>query len=195
MKKLIKEILPLVLIVLVVVAGRSSLADHYLVPSSSMEYTLLPGDRVVVDKRAFGLRMPFTDWKLTEGSAPKGGDVVVFDSPTDGTRLIKRVVAVGGDRVSVKKGNIIINGKPLVDSSDPPTERFGDKEVLLNLTRGGGPEVMDELIPDDYLLVMGDFRGNSNDGRMFGLIHKDEVYGRALAVYYRRDFGLSWLSL
>src|SRR5690606_26774587 len=94
-------------------AARSSLADHYYVPSGSMEYALLPGDRVIVNKTAYGLRLPLTTIDVIEGKPPERGDVAVFDSPRDGTRLIKRIVAVGGDVVSVKEGLLSINGRTL----------------------------------------------------------------------------------
>ena len=86
----------LLFIVIGILSARSTLADHYYVPSGSMEHTLVAGDRVVVDKRAYGLRVPFTTWQLTNGAPVARGDVVIFDSPRDGKRLIKRIVAVGG---------------------------------------------------------------------------------------------------
>src|SRR6185295_17869800 len=113
MKKWIREYLSFALMVLGLFAARSSLADHYYVPSGSMEPTLMPGDRVVVDKWAYGLRIPFTLHKVVSGTAPARGDVVIFDSPEDGTRLIKRVVAVAGDTVAVKDGHVSINGVAL----------------------------------------------------------------------------------
>ena len=84
---------PVLVCVLVVLAGRSSLADHYIVPSGSMEPTLVPGDRVLVDKMSFGIRLPFSEIVIIEGETPRAGEVVIFDSPEDGVRLIKRVVA------------------------------------------------------------------------------------------------------
>jgi len=85
----IAEYLPFVAMLLLLAAARDSLANHYHVPSGSMEPTLMPGDRVAVDMRAYGVRLPFTEIELRDGAAPQPGDVVVFDSPTDGTRLIK----------------------------------------------------------------------------------------------------------
>src|SRR5262245_139681 len=92
MRKWIGAYLPFALAILCLFAARSSLADHYVVPSGSMERTLFPGDRVVVDKRAYGLHMPFSLLKVGSGASPARGDVVIFNSPIDGTRLIKRVV-------------------------------------------------------------------------------------------------------
>ena len=78
----------LALLALLLLAGRSSLADHYHVPSGSMEYSLMPGDRVVVDKTAYGIRIPFTKIDLVDVARPRAGDIAVFDSPVDGTLLI-----------------------------------------------------------------------------------------------------------
>ena len=69
-----KEILPLLVILMLVTAARSSLADHYYVPSGSMEYSLMPGDRVVVDKTAYGIRLPYTKIHLTTSRGPAPGD-------------------------------------------------------------------------------------------------------------------------
>ncbi len=89
------------ILVLLLLAGRSSLADHYFVPSGSMEFTLMPGDRVVVDKTAYGIRIPFTKIDLIDMDIPQPGEIAVFDSPEDDKLLIKRIVAVGGDRVDL----------------------------------------------------------------------------------------------
>src|SRR5260221_11109124 len=104
--KWLRENRAFLLVMFALLAARSSFADHYVVPSGSMEQTLFPGDRVVVDKRAYGLRVPFTLVKIIHGVAPARGDVIIFDAPDDGTRLIKRIVAVGGDRLEVHHGHV-----------------------------------------------------------------------------------------
>ena len=184
----------LVMLVLLTVA-RTSFANHYVVPSGSMEHTLMPGDRVVVDMSAYGLRIPFTDTTVIERDRPQRGDVVVFKSPADGTRLIKRVVAVGGDRVSVVDGHLSIDGRPLASASAPDVEWFGAHRADLNLDAGGGPDVLDATIPAGQVLVMGDHRGNSQDGRYFGLVPADALYARALGVYWRSGEGPVWKEL
>jgi signal peptidase I len=193
-RNLLREFGGLALMLVAILAGRSSLADHYVVPSGSMEYTLLPGDRVVVDKRAYGLRLPFTRVELASGGEVRRGDVVIFDSPTDGTRLVKRIVAIGGDRVSLEDGHLRINGRPAAAPGVPAIESFDGKAVRLRLDHGGGPD-MNTVVPDGQLLALGDHRGNSRDSRYFGLIREDEVYARAIAVYYRRDEGVVWRPL
>jgi signal peptidase I len=196
LRRVAKDVATVAAIALMVTAARSSLADHYVVPTGSMEYTLLPGDRVLVDKTAYGLRLPFVGVELLETGSPERGDVVVFDSPETGTRLVKRVVAVGGDVASLRDGHLSINGVPMgIDGPWDDAERFGTHLAQLNLSAGGGPDISTVRVPPGYLLVIGDFRGNSRDGRFFGLIPEDRVYGRAVSVFHRRDEGFVWLSL
>ena len=176
--------------------ARSSFANHYQVPSGSMEPTLMPGDRVAVNMMAYGLRIPFTNVELVDLGEPKPGDVVVFKSPEDGTRLIKRVVAVGGDRVALSDGRLWINDQPLFDARQSDLEHFaGGRDVHLNLDAGGGPDIPTVTIPAGMALVLGDHRGNSHDGRFFGLVPMQSLYGRAEAVYYRSGEGLEWRKL
>src|SRR6516162_10613328 len=97
-----KEIRPLLVMALVVFSVRSSLADWNDVPSGSMQPTILVGDRVFVNKLAYDLKVPFTTLHLAEWSNPKRGDIVVFYSPYDGTRLVKRVVGLPGDSIELR---------------------------------------------------------------------------------------------
>lgn len=184
----------LVMLVLLAIA-RTSLANHYGVPSGSMEYTLMPGDHVMVDMSAYGLRVPFTDITVVPRDTPRRGDITVFKSPRDGVRLIKRVVAVGGDRVTLKDGHLSINGKPLAETGAPDLEWFGDRGARLNLDAGGGPDIDALVIPPGQVLVVGDHRGNSIDGRYFGLVPASKLYARAIGVFWRRGEGPVWKSL
>ena len=187
------ELPRLVAMIVLMLAARSSLADHYYVPSGSMEYTLMSGDRVLVDKRVYGLRVPFTRHKLSHGAPVSRGEVVIFDSPRDGTRLIKRIVAVEGDRVLLRDGRLLVNGESL--AGENATEVFGGRTAELNLRHGGGPDVDVDRVPEGMLLAVGDHRGNSLDGRVFGWVSEEEVYGRAIAVYYRRGERFVWREL
>lgn len=189
------EAMPLLAIVLLMTVARSSFANHYVVPTGSMEPTLMPGDRVAVNMMAYGLRLPFTDIALTTGVRPQSGDVVVFDSPRDGTRLIKRVVAVAGDRVELRDGYLAINGRWLQTQATPVVETFGNTQAVLNLADGGGPDIAALTIPAGQALVLGDHRGNSADGRYFGLVPLQAFYGKAVGVYYRRGEGPVWKRL
>jgi len=194
MHRIMHEALVLGLLVVGILAARSTLADHYYVPSGSMEFTLMPGDRVFVDKRAYGIRIPFTTVELMRGERVRRGDIVIFDSPRDGKRLIKRIVAVAGDEVLIRDGHLSINGKWMTSTAGNDVEVIGEKTVQLNLADGGGPELTTS-IDDGMVLAIGDHRGNSADGRFFGAIAEDEIYGRAVAVYYRRGRGFGWRDL
>ena len=192
---LYREALPLLLMLALLVVARSSFANHYHVPSGSMQPTLQPGDRVVVDMSAYGLRIPFTRHVLVARGTPQRGEVAVFASPEDGTRLIQRVVAVGGDRVQLLDGHLAINGQVLAADADGRTERYGSRLARLDLADGGGPDVIGATVPDGHVLVLGDHRGRSADGRYFGFVETDAIYGRAVAVYWRKGQGLSWERL
>lgn len=194
-KSWLKSELPsILLLILGIFAVRSSLADHYYVPSGSMEYTLMAGDRVFVSKVSYGLRIPFTKFELINGDDVGRGDVVIFDSPTDGTRLIKRIVGIGGDTVSLQDGHLAVDGIPLGLDFES-VEVFGEHVAPLNLNDGGGPDIDDITIPDGMLLAIGDHRGSSLDGRYFGLVPESQIYGKALGVYRRQDEGFVWRPL
>ena len=190
-----KEVAPILLALVLVTAARSSLADHYYVPSGSMENTLFAGDRVVVDKTAYGWRIPYTKIDLVDRARPQPGEVAVFDSPADGVLLIKRIVAVGGQVVSLRDGHLIVDGVALESAGVPTSEQFGERVVELNLADGGGPPIDRLVVPPGKLLAIGDHRGNSLDARYWGVIDERELYGRAVAIYFRKGDGFVWKPL
>ena len=118
-----------------------------------------------------------------------------FFSPQDGTRLIKRVAAVAGDEVELVDGRLSINGVSMATLETDDTEVFRSHHATLNLSHGGGPVIHGLVIPAGQVLMLGDARGNSLDGRYFGLVPARSLFGRAVAVYYRRDEGLGWKKL
>lgn len=138
---------------------QAHIAQVYLIPSASMEPTLVEGDRVVVSKASYWNR------------SVRRGDVVVFDTPPaallDVDDLVKRVIAVGGETVWAEGGRIHIEGTLLIEpylAGDVITEDFGPVTV-----------------PDGHLFVMGDNRSPSMslDSRYFGSVPEDTVVGRA----------------
>lgn len=142
-----------------------------------MEPTVQVGDRIVVNKAAYGLRLPLSERWLMFFGGPARGEVVVLDPPKEDKSdnptfvLLKRVVAVAGDLVEVRDGKVTIDGKPT--------------DVDANLELGGGPDFGPVRVPDGKVLVLGDNRGNSRDGRIFGFIDRGQVLGRAFAVVGR----------
>jgi signal peptidase I len=182
---------------LVAMAARSSLADHYVIPSASMEPTLGIGDRIVVDKRAYGLRLPFTLHVIAGSHVPERGDVVVFDSPVDGKPWVKRVVAVPGDTVQVRGGVVRVDGHdlPRAGRGTVACETLGGRLHQVDAANGDGPDQPPLEVPPGHLFVMGDNRGNSYDSRGWGLLPQANVLGRAAAIYWTSGEGPRWSSL
>lgn len=129
-KKIINEIRIFLLMLLIVTSMRSALADWNDVPTGSMKPTIEIGDRVVVNKLAYDLKIPFTTIGVFKWDDPERGDIVVLFSPVDGTRLVKRVVAVPGDHVAMRNNQLVVNGKPAQWS---PVATSSDAEQGLTL--------------------------------------------------------------
>ncbi|GAA6141029.1 signal peptidase I [Hydrogenophaga sp. 5NK40-0174] len=179
---------------------RSAIADWNYIPSSSMNPTLVAGDRVLVNKLAYSLRVPFTLVEILRWSKPKAGDVVILVSPEDGKTLIKRVVAVGGDTISMKDNVLYLNGQAQtrsLKSEDAwvPTEsgmlqievwreQLGDAryETARIPMFNHRVDFSAVEVPAGQVMVMGDSRDNSRDSRFFGLVDTSLITGRAERV-------------
>jgi signal peptidase I len=173
---------------------RASFADQYTVPSESMMPTVHIGDRVFVSKIAYGLRLPMTHLYLARFQSPRRGDVVVLDSPDQDMVLLKRVVAVEGDRVRLRAGRLVVNGHevPVVQSDGATMEHLDAHTHPISLADGGGPD-FDGVVPRGQVLLVGDNRGNSRDGRYFGYVSRDRILGRASGAFLREGH-LGWWS-
>jgi signal peptidase I len=191
-----RELFSVAVLALGLFAARSSLADHYFVPTGSMVPTVAVGDRVVVSKLAYSLRVPFTDVLVTKLGEPAPGDVVVLRSPESGITLLKRIVAVPGDEVAVFNGRLWINGRPapLFQGAAELSEQLGDTSYPIRMTFGGGPDYGPVQVGRDQFLVLGDNRGESHDGRAFGLVERQAVVGKALGIWMREG-RLTWRGL
>jgi len=135
-----------------------SVAQAFQVEQYSMEPTLLPHDRVLVDKFLYRLRQP------------RRGDVIVLKYPLNPQRnYIKRIVALPGDRLEVKAGRVFINDTPMAEPyvNGAPQGDFGPVTV-----------------PADTVFVMGDNRNNSDDSRSFGALKKELIVGQAVLIYW-----------
>lgn len=199
---------PLALPFLLITAGKSALADINYVPSGSMQPTILCGDVVFINKLAYDLRVPFTTTRLARWADPTRGDIVVCFAPDDGTRLVKRLVAVPGDTVELRRDTLFINGTPATYSplaheargvrDLEPAER--NRAVFANETLRGRTHAVMALpaqpalrdfgpvtVPAGHYFAMGDNRDNSRDSRFFGFMPRAEIIGEAKAVVASAD--------
>src|SRR4051812_7221800 len=159
----IRGVLSIVGFALALLAARSSLADHYFVPTGSMIPSVEIGDRLIVNKLAYSVRVPFSDVVLATLQGPSRGDVVVLKSPENGITLLKRVAALPGDEVAVMDGRLWINGTsiPVARDGSQLLEWLGPAAHPVRLTAGGGPDYGPvRLGPEEYLML-GDNRGES----------------------------------
>lgn len=190
---------PLLAIILVLSAFRSAVADWNDVPSGSMRPTILVGDRIMVDRRAYDLRVPFTTTSLWRYADPERGDIIVFYSPRDGTRLVKRVVGLPGDRVELRGYALTINGGVVPYE---PTAGTGDAPYVLlaeglpghaaHPVRAFDPALRADTtqafeVPAGKYFVLGDNRDESFDSRYWGFVPRNAVLGRAWRVAFSLD--------
>ena len=201
-KKVFYEIKVFLAMLLVISSLRSALADWNDVPTGSMKPTIEEGDRVVVNKLAYDLKIPFTMIEIAKWSDPKRGDIVVLFSPLDGTRLVKRVIAVPGDRIEMRDNQLFVNGDAAslkaigttLDAEQGPTflveETLNGRahKVMFTPSIGGSRRSIEPMVvPEGRYYVMGDNRDNSADSRFIGLIERRRIVGRALAVAFSLD--------
>jgi signal peptidase I len=185
-------LLPAVMVVAVLAPLRSAVADWNDVPSGSMMPTILVGDRIFINKLAYDLKVPFTAWHIAKWSDPQRGDIIVFPSPADGIRLVKRVVAVPGDRLELRNDHLFINDQPA--AYQPMDGGARTAEVFRETVSGRAHEMMIQPqktawrtfgpieVPPGRYFVMGDNRDNSFDSRYFGFVPRDSILGRATNV-------------
>ncbi|HET7132068.1 MAG TPA: signal peptidase I [Gammaproteobacteria bacterium] len=189
---------------------RTSVADWNPVPTGSMRPTILEGDVVLVNRLAYDLKVPLTHIALARLGEPQRGDVVTFDSPADGTRLVKRLVAVPGDVVEVRDDVLSINGQMarysdfgetdesreygFAMTADTATESVAGGLHAVQFLRGVskrdfGPEV----VPADHYFMMGDNRDNSADSRYFGFVPRELLVGHAHHILVSADIKGHWM--
>jgi signal peptidase I len=196
------------ILVALIVAGsfKSAIADWNTVPSGSMKPTIVEGDRILVNKLAYDLKIPFTTKHLAEWSAPQRGDIVVFFSPADGKRLVKRVIGLPGDTIAMEDNRLFINGRAVqyefADTQDHISESnkgaIGEylftedlpgknHSLMLNPSMNSLRSFKSITIPQGYYFMMGDNRDNSADSRYIGLVERSRIVGRATDVVISLD--------
>lgn len=191
-------------VILVVLLLRSFLAEPFRIPSGSMMPTLLVGDFILVNKFAYGLRLPVVNAKVVDIDAPERGDVVVFRYPDNPSiDYIKRVVGLPGDRVAYHNKILYINGEMMPqdplgtyisDGAGLASTGASERLELLDgvkhriLVRPGYPNIEGEwVIPEGHYFMMGDNRDNSKDSRYFGLVPEDHLVGKAFMIWMNWD--------
>jgi signal peptidase I len=157
---------------------RTFAVQAYKIPSGSMIPTLLVGDYILVNRLAYGLRIPYYKYIFRWGEI-KRGDVIVFVFPEDPSKdFIKRVIALPGETIEIKRKKIYIDGREIEDKwgffSDnyfgSPRDDFGPFQV-----------------PPEHVFVMGDNRDESNDSRFWGPVNIQNIKGKAFIIYFSWD--------
>ena len=157
---------------------RTFIIQAFKIPSGSMIPTFEIGDRIFVSKFIYGARLPFTNVRLPALRQPKRGDIIVFVSPeTPKKDFVKRLIALEGETVEIKNGNILINGKEIDDPMSVKSNYY--------YNRGGyGKEGMAVTVPMGFYFTLGDNSANSRDSRYWGFVPKPNLIGKAVLVYW-----------
>jgi signal peptidase I len=206
--KLVREIRGWTLTILAVLAFRTLLYEPVYIPSGSMIPTLQIGDYVVVEKWAYGARLPFTRTAQLTWRTPRRGDIVVLLAPPGNPRdddLIKRVVAVGGDAVEIRDGHLVVNDVPVPRERVPGPCTYQDRpeasgewreepcvDFVEKLDRHTYHayctpyipcgDVERQTVPQGAVWLAGDHRDHSADSRVFGPVPIGRIKGRAKMV-------------
>jgi signal peptidase I len=188
---------------------RSFIAEPFKIPSSSMMPSLLIGDFILVNKFAYGIRLPISNDKVIEVGSPARGDVVVFrypgrdaSDPNKGVDYIKRIIGLPGDVVSYRDNQVTVNGKLYAYKNlgeyvgkGPGVEMNGATELVEDMP--GRPHPVLEItniphidqgegewtVPQGQYLVMGDNRDRSDDGRFWGFLPEKQLRGKAFLIW------------
>jgi len=191
----------------VVLCLRSWVAEPFRIPSSSMMPTLLIGDFILVNKFAYGLRLPISNHKFLSIGEPRRGDVVVFRPPQHPDQdWIKRVIGMPGDTIAYRNHTVFVNGKALqyrdhggyvgvgkgieATGSELMTEMLPGRPHPV-LERGDRPFFIQGegqwTVPPDHYFVMGDNRDNSEDSRFWGFLPESNLRGKAFLIWMHWD--------
>lgn len=190
---------------------RTAIADWNPIPSGSMRPNLLEGDVVLVNRMAYDFKAPLTDKIIAHIDDPKRGDVVTFTSPKDGMRMIKRLIALPGDRIEMRNERLYVNGaaaeyseaeavpEPMENGANIEalhvTEHIGEESRRIQWLPGipaknsFGPLT----VPSGNYLMLGDNRDNSADSRYFGFVPRHLLIGKAHHILLSADIKGNWL--
>jgi signal peptidase I len=190
----------IVFFILLFIFLKLSVIGFYLVPSPSMLPNLVPGDRILANKLAYGFTPPFFNTTLFQWSFPTRGDIILFSFENNSDIYVKRVIGLPGDLITFKEGQVFINDVPLTltmtlqKNIDSNFSLYGEQNsALLNkphtIYMSKEPdrtffESRRFLVPPGKLFVLGDNRDNSADSRVYGYVDTKNVYGRASYVFF-----------
>ncbi|WP_130413640.1 signal peptidase I [Fluviicoccus keumensis] len=189
----------------VVLVLRSFLLEPFTIPSGSMLPTLEVGDYILVNKYAYGLRLPVAGIEFMSVGKPKRGDVMVFRYPPKPTmNFIKRVIGLPGDHIrTTDSGDLYVNDRLMprklvsqVPDIDPWEQYFEeDLTGVKHTTRQEvGTEsrrkIVDLVVPQGEYFMMGDNRDNSNDSRYWGTVPDRMIVGKAIYVWVHKEPGI-----
>jgi len=172
---------PIVTAVIIVVVIKTFIIQNFKIPSSSMEDTLLIGDRLFAVKFLYGTRIPFTSMRILKIRDPKPDDIIVFRYPLDPSKpFIKRCIAVGGQTVEIRNKQVYVDGEL---QKIPAESKFIDRNILPS-SFGPRDNIPPTKVPEGTFFVMGDNRDNSNDSRFWGFVPYNNLRGKALFIYW-----------
>ena len=207
-------------VILIVLLFRSFIAEPFKIPSGSMMPTLLVGDFILVNKFAYGLRLPVLGTKIVPVGEPRRGDVFVFRYPNpehdpkkQGEDYIKRVIGLPGDEITYRNKTLYVNDKEIPQTYVGPFVGSGDEGRHM-----AGAEIHEETLPDaahkilksrmlvpgregswkvpaGHYFAMGDNRDNSEDGRYWGFVPEENLVGRAFVIWMNWDGGIDFKRL
>ncbi len=213
-EKIIKETKSFIIIFIAVFSFRTTLFEPNHIPSGSLLPTNAIGDFVLVNKFAYGFKLPFSEWTnnpvyLTKFESPKRGDIVVFDYPQDRSLLyVKRMIGLPGDKIAVIDNNVFLNGQPMkrlkIEDKKKLMELFDDERfpnselefyeteidgkkfnIAENFKRPYHLNTRGELtVPEGHFFVMGDNRDYSADSRDWGFVPQSHIRGKAILVWF-----------
>jgi signal peptidase I len=198
-------------VLLVILLFRSFLAEPFKIPSGSMMPTLLVGDFILVNKFAYGLRLPVLNTKILDVGAPKRGDVFVFRYPKNPKEdYIKRVIGLPGDEITYRNKTLYVNGNEVAETffgpyagPSEPGHRMDGAQVKIENLDGVEHRIMEDprafvghegswKVPPGHYFAMGDNRDNSADSRFWGFVPEENLVGRAFVIWMNFDRGVDF---
>ena len=200
-----KSFFPVLLFVLTL---RSFLFEPYQVPTGSMIPTIKIGDFILVNKFAYGLRLPVLGTKILDVGEPQRGEIMVFIPPHVNQYFIKRVIGLPGDTIRYENQRLSVNGELVAAefvSSVSVDTGIGPLDGVLNSATYNGvthatqhiPGVNSSrgrsswIVPAGHYFMIGDNRENSADSRVWGAVPEENIVGKAIAIWLHKDPGLN----